>query len=415
MSTTLPTTPSAERRIDLDWVRIIAFGLLIFYHVACFYWPGTPHNQALSPRGLPWMIVPMLALNPWRLLILFIVSGAATRFMSDKMTPGALLRLRSVRLQPPLIFVTLAIVPFMGFVAARQWTGFQGGFVSYLGRYFSSIGAEGVNYGHLWFVAYLFVYTVFLIGLLAWAPGALWALQRGLERALSGWGLIVLPAAYLALVRFALSGFPQTMNLVWDWYSHAIFLPGFLFGFSLAKSDVVWARLDRVRVPLLVGAMAVYTLMVVGAIVTLGADLTSAAKVAARIETAWFSPQVAIAGVVFGVDQWLCIAAAFGFAHRYLSEADGPVRRYLTEAIFPFYIIHELAITVGGYYLVKLRLNLGLEAILLLAATALSCLATYEVVRRVAWLRPLFGLKALNRRSWRAEPRRVLAATGPND
>ncbi|MET3906844.1 peptidoglycan/LPS O-acetylase OafA/YrhL [Bradyrhizobium sp. S3.3.6] len=30
----------SERRIDLDWVRILAFGLLIFYHVGmlCVSW-----------------------------------------------------------------------------------------------------------------------------------------------------------------------------------------------------------------------------------------------------------------------------------------------------------------------------------------------------------------------------------------
>jgi hypothetical protein len=30
---------------------------------------------------------------------------------------------------------------------------------------------------------------------------------------------------------------------------------------------------------------------------------------------------------------------------------------------------------------------------LLILLVALACLAAYEVVRRVAWLRPLFGLK----------------------
>ena len=31
------TAPGSERRIDLDWVRIAAFGLLIFYHVGMLY------------------------------------------------------------------------------------------------------------------------------------------------------------------------------------------------------------------------------------------------------------------------------------------------------------------------------------------------------------------------------------------
>ncbi len=33
---TLPNT-IPDRRIDLDWLRIAAFGLLIFYHVGMFY------------------------------------------------------------------------------------------------------------------------------------------------------------------------------------------------------------------------------------------------------------------------------------------------------------------------------------------------------------------------------------------
>lgn len=30
-------TPLPTRRYDLDWLRIIAFGLLIFYHIGMFY------------------------------------------------------------------------------------------------------------------------------------------------------------------------------------------------------------------------------------------------------------------------------------------------------------------------------------------------------------------------------------------
>ena len=72
------------------------------------------------------------------------------------------------------------------------------------------------------------------------------------------------------------------------------------------------------------------------------------------------------------------------------------------NAIFPFYIIHELTIMVGGYYLTKIGLDVRLEFALLVIATALSCFITYEIVRRIAWLRPLFGLKPLAARmGWR--------------
>ena len=36
----------------------------------------------------------------------------------------------------------------------------------------------------------------------------------------------------------------------------------------------------------------------------------------------------------------------------------------------------------------------GTEAAIIIGGTAATCIATYEIVRRVGWLRPLFGLKS---------------------
>ena len=108
---------------------------------------------------------------------------------------------------------------------------------------------------------------------------------------------------------------------------------------------------------------------------------------------------------VYGFDQWAWLVAAFGFASRWLSHRDGPARRYLTEAVFPFYIIHQTAIVVVAWEVSKLRLPIGLEAAVIILGCVLSCLVTYELVRRVDWLRPWFGLKPRPRGARRARPR----------
>jgi hypothetical protein len=72
----------SERRVDLDWVRIGAFGLLIFYHVGMLYVSWGFHIK--SAHRITELEPLMLVLNPWRLALLFLVSGAATRFMLDK-------------------------------------------------------------------------------------------------------------------------------------------------------------------------------------------------------------------------------------------------------------------------------------------------------------------------------------------
>src|SRR5690348_17222489 len=94
-----PTNVAPERRVDLDWVRIGAFGLLILYHVGMFYVPWNWHIKSVHP--ITALEPLMLALNPWRLALLFLISGVATRFMLRKSAVGGLLRARSLRLLIP--------------------------------------------------------------------------------------------------------------------------------------------------------------------------------------------------------------------------------------------------------------------------------------------------------------------------
>src|ERR1700756_5426887 len=98
-----------ERRIDLDWVRILAFGLLIFYHVGMLYVSWGFHIK--SEQRLTGLEPVMLVLNPWRLSLLSLVSGVASRFMLGKVRLPAVARARPVRLLIPLIFDLLVIGP----------------------------------------------------------------------------------------------------------------------------------------------------------------------------------------------------------------------------------------------------------------------------------------------------------------
>ena len=96
--------------------------------------------------------------------------------------------------------------------------------------------------------------------------------------------------------------------------------------------------------------------------------------------------------VAWAVDQWCAIAALLGFAYRW-READSPILRYLTLAVFPLYILHQTVIVVLAHKLKPLQLSPGIEAAILIAVTFALCLGAYELIRRSALLRPLFGLR----------------------
>ena len=75
-------------------------------------------------------------------------------------------------------------------------------------------------------------------------------------------------------------------------------------------------------------------------------------------------------------------------------HAEGrEARRHLTDAIFPFYIVHQTAIIVIAHALRGSGFSAGIEASIVIAGTAVACVVTYEIARRISWLRPLFGLR----------------------
>ncbi len=375
------TLPNAipDRRYDLDWLRICAFGLLIFYHVGMFYvtWGFHVKSSHAGPAAEPFMLL----LNPWRLSLLFIISGCATRFMLDKMKPGAFIRSRSLRLKVPLVFCVFVIVPPQTYFEIVEKLRYSGSVGEFYGKYITASGGWGIitpTYNHLWFVLYLFLYTllVVVIGpLLKRLPRQLSALATGLP-------VILIPFLFLFATRAFLEPmFEETHALVDDWYGHAVNFSAFLFGYAIAKQETFFAFCQRIRWPMLLTALAAWATLVT---VRYGGFVT-------------VEPNSAIAQFVGPglreTQAWTMILALFGFARQHLRH-DNAARRYLTDAIFPFYIIHQTTIVVAGHYLNQVGLPVWIEAPVLIATTAASCWIGYEIVRRIGILRPLFGLKA---------------------
>lgn len=155
------------RRYDLDWLRIAAFGLLIGYHVGMLYVPWNFHVKS-EYRGGPGLTALMLASNPWRLSLLFVISGAATAFMANGLGRGVLAWQRVKRLLIPLVFgMAVVVVPQVYFEVTEAGR-YSGSFIVFWGRYLQgdqSFRTPIPTWNHLWFVAYLLVYTLIVVAL----------------------------------------------------------------------------------------------------------------------------------------------------------------------------------------------------------------------------------------------------------
>ncbi|HEV8690020.1 MAG TPA: acyltransferase family protein, partial [Ideonella sp.] len=258
----------------------------------------------------------------------------------------------------------------------------------YLQAYHGFCDAKGdclvmPTWNHMWFVAYLWVYSVWLWGLLKLWPSALDALARMAGRRLAGWGLLLWPIALLALVRCTLVGrFPQTHALVDDFYNHALYLSVFLLGAVLARWNG-WAGFERWRWGALVASLLLWA-VITGYFAYYNGD----------VEPPDWLRQLQRVG--YGALQWLAIAAALGFAHRHWNR-DHRWRATVVEAVFPVYLLHQTVIILLARWLRPWQLAPAAEAPLLIAGTALACVAGYLVAARLGPLRVLFGLAARRR------------------
>jgi surface polysaccharide O-acyltransferase-like enzyme len=371
-----------QRRYDLDWLRIIAFALLILYHVGMFYVTWDWHVK--SSRASAAIEPLMMLVSPWRLTLLFLISGAATRFMADKMAAGPLALSRLKRLLPPLLLAIFVIVPPQSYYEVAdamrlgqlstnpEWLhNFYIKYVTASGHWCDAGGCLLTpTYNHMWFVAYLIAYTLAAIALLP----LLRRVPAWLNVLITGPGLLITPWLYLWALRISvLPHFEVTHKFVDDWYNHTVSFAAFLLGFAIAKRDDFFQACERGRFFALILALAAWAHV-------------PAHYAAIADASLWLH------GALLDLQAWTAIIAAVGFAHRYLQAADGPMRRMLTEAIFPFYLVHQTIIVVAAYHLNALALPLWVEVPLLLGLTVFGCWLFYLVGTQLGPLRLWVGL-----------------------
>lgn len=388
-----PTKP--ERLLYLDWLRIAAFVLLVLYHVGMFYVPWEWHVKSATTYAAlePWMRLT----NPWRMGLLFVVSGLASGLMVGRAGLG---RQRARRLLMPLLFGMAVVVPPQAYFQVQQQMGYAGSYRDFLWLYFS--GFHGFcqaghclrlpTWNHLWFLPYLAVYTGLLVAAWHWLPRATLSRWADLAARLSGWRLIVWPWLLVGAVRaLLLPRFGDTHALVDDWFNHATFGPMFAWGVLMARRPVLLAHLEALRWPALAIAAGAWAGLV-----------TYSAQVAGWAEV----PEILRLPMrfVFAAEQWCAIVAAFGFARRHLNR-DHRWRAALNEAVFPLYIVHQTLIIAGAVALQRLAMPVGLEALLLVAGTLGGGLLAWQLSRWLPGLRPWMGLGPA------PEPQRVAAVS----
>ena len=376
------TTTHTQRLFFLDWLRILAFALLVPYHVGMYYVTWDWHVKSAAASSV---IEPLMQLSsPWRLSLLFFIAGAASQALLRKNGGSGFIGQRSKQLLWPLLFGMFIIVPPQAYYEVVTKVAYAGNYLDFMQLYVQGYGGfcRGSDclilptWNHLWFLPYLWVYSMLGYALARHAAAPLDAIAALLGRC-QPWQLLLLPALPLAAARMLVALFPTTHNLAWDWYNHAQSLSIFLIGLLFARSGALWGLLARLRWPALGLALLAWILIQGYYRAFAEVDPPAALRYAQR--------------VLYGAMQWWAIAAACGFARQHLNF-DSAARRALSPAIFCVYILHQTVTVLLTRVLLPLQLPPVAEGLLLIVLTFAICGAAYLLARQVPGLRLVLGI-----------------------
>ncbi|MEZ4809489.1 MAG: acyltransferase family protein [Allomuricauda sp.] len=366
------------RRYDLDWLRVIVFALLIFYHVGMFFVPWGWHvkNNVIYD----WLRWPMLFLNQWRLPILFVISGMGTYYAFGKRTTGKFILERFMRLCIPLLVGMVLIVPPQVYFERLANGQFSGSYFEYL----STIGFRGVyptgniSWHHLWFLPYLFVFSLVLAPIFMYLRKHKTRFVEWVKKMIQKpWGIYLFVVPLYLVESFVEPFFPITHALIGDWFMIAFNILLFFYGFVLiATGNVFWDSLANMKKKALtVGIVAFMGLLTIW--------LFFEDSIVIHFTEAMFKV----------VNIWSWILVLFAYAAQYLNRPSKGLA-YANRSVYPFYILHQTITVAIAYYLMDLNWGFLPKAILLVIGTfGLSWLIYDLIILRIPWLHPLFGLK----------------------
>lgn len=371
------------RRYDLDWLRVIAFGLLIFYHVGMLFVPWDFHIK--NNHTYQWLSYPMWFLNQWRLPLLFIISGIGTYYSLQKRTGRQFIRERNTRLLIPFMFGMIFIIPPQVYVERLVKNQFNGSYLDFWpSEAFIGTYPEGnISWHHLWFILYLLLFSLILTPLFLHikkqAGGRMHQWLSKLVKKSFGLYIFIIPL-YLIEV-FIEPFFPVTHALIGDWFAIINYLTLFLYGFILITvKDRFWITVEKNRIYYLTAGIICFTAMLI---------------ITHSFEDSFY--RHITEALLKVVNLWSWILALFGMAAKYLNRESKPLR-YLNQAVYPFYILHQTVMLVIAYHLIDLEWSFGVKFLILIAGTfGISWLFYEFLIRRWNLIYPLFGVKRIKK------------------
>jgi len=373
-----------NRRYDLDWLRLIAILILLFFHTGMLFniWEWHVKNNETSANFGYWMIW----LHNWRMPLLLFISGAGTYMALSKRTPGQYAGERFKRLFIPLAFGIFVIVPpQIYFEHIKDYNSYSEFYPTIFD--FVPYPKGSFSWHHLWFIAYLFLYSLIALPFLVYLRSARSKRFRQIVKRIlsSPAGILFIPLALILVSQIILRPyFPeQTHALADDWAFFTFYLLFFLMGMICYSNTDLWISIGRNRKHLLTAAL--FVLIPFYAIYLHFRGVIALPWPDETIETTF--------DVIAIFVSWFWVITIIAFGQHYLNNPH-PWLKHFNEGLYPFYILHQTAIIIIGYYVCQWSWSIPAKFFTVASVTLISSVAFYFLlIRPFNVMRVLFGMK----------------------
>jgi glucan biosynthesis protein C len=381
----------AWRRLHyLDWLRLIAiFGVWAYHSARPFMLQDWLINN--EQTSLTITAVFLVFLGSIGMPLFFMMAGVGSLFALRRRSGRQFAGERCERLLIPFVAGCVLLSPVQFYLEWVHKGWYQGSFprfvpvllqdrwhmlmTTFSPRIFESLGS------HLWFLGYLFTFSLFALPLFLWLKKesgrrAIVRLGKLGERR-GGILVFMLP---IAALRMSLQPFfPDYI----DWADYAYMLAYFVCGYLLFADERL---VDAVRRDwrLTLSAGIVTTLAMLGGLAAGG--------------QAWIQDPSTV-GFYLGwglvaVNGWCWTLFALWVGMRFLDFRNRWLDRG-QELIVPFYVFHQPPIVLVAFFAVQWPVGLPAKlAVVVLGSLAMTLAVCELVVRRVKPVRVLFGMKA---------------------
>ncbi len=368
------------RRHEVDALRVFAVLLLIVFHTGMVF--TTAYSFHIKNNELSEVVRSLIDfIYQWHMPLFFFLAGMSAWYALRRRTNRQFRVERLKRLFVPLLIGMAFIVPpqvyieriSSGMALRKSPINFDGSFFEWWPtKAFEPVYPDAnLSWHHLWFLAYLFVYSILLVGLFRW-------LRHGGERNRlkvtgffsNGVNLLLFPALYLGAVEaFLRPSFPNDQDLISDFANHANYPMVFLLGFLVVSDQRVDAAVRR----LWMWALAL------GVGVILLPDIGERVDLASR-----------------GVAEWLVLVGLVGLGRQFLDRPIPWIERFSAISL-PFYIWHQTVIVLLAYFVIQWDQPIAIKYTVIVVAAFFITWGLSEAVSKTNPTRALFGMRPRRR------------------